>query len=446
MKEMIKAKSSPWEKFIFGLGNIGANLCWTFLSLYVTMYYTDSVGIAAVTAGTIMLAARLLDGASDVLCAVVFEKCHMKLGKYRPWFLISAPLLGISLYLSFHVPAGISVQMKILWVAVTYIFTAAVSYTIYNLAFASLLSVMSLDEKDREKTSSVVTFMTTAAMVVMSMATPVLLVRWGGEASQGAWSRISTIYAVLCTACVLLIGIFVTEKINLNKESGAMQEKGKKEFSKLLKIVMSNKYMWLLLALFILYFLYTGSSAMFTYYYKDVLGDLSLYSMGSMISMLPQIIMFIILPFILGRVDKNKAVFFGILSFVAGNVIFLAAPRNIIVAYVSAAIKSAGITPLMAVIYAYIPELVDYISRKNQVNTASIVSMASSIGQKVGSGIGSALVGWMLGWFGYQQTAVVQSSLTQTGIIISVAVVPMAFGILMLVILHFWDIGKEEDR
>ena len=49
---MNRIEKSSWiEKCIYGLGNVGANLCWTFMGMYITMYYTDSVGIAAATAG-----------------------------------------------------------------------------------------------------------------------------------------------------------------------------------------------------------------------------------------------------------------------------------------------------------------------------------------------------------------------------------------------------------
>ena len=129
MSAKILAKSSPLEKLIYGLGDVGANLCWTFMSMYVTMYYTDSVGISAAVAGTIMLVARVFDGISDVLGAMLIEKCHFKMGKIRPWFLIASPLLGISLFASFHVPAAWDSQAKVIYVFVTYTFTAAVSYT-----------------------------------------------------------------------------------------------------------------------------------------------------------------------------------------------------------------------------------------------------------------------------------------------------------------------------
>ena len=103
-------KATVLEKIIYGIGDIGANFGWTFMTLFVTMYYTDSVGLSTAFAGTMMLITRIFDGVSDVVFASIMEKSNFKLGKIRPWFLIAAPLLGIGIYLCFHVPMSLSLQ------------------------------------------------------------------------------------------------------------------------------------------------------------------------------------------------------------------------------------------------------------------------------------------------------------------------------------------------
>ena len=142
-------KSTFLEKIFYGMGGVGMNLCWTFMLIYITVYYTNSVGISAGVVGTFMLASRLLDGVSDFAFAALMEKVHFKLGKIRPWFLICAPLLGISLILCFNVPMGLSASGKVAYAFATYAFTAAVSYTIANLAYAAFLPLLSQDDKDR---------------------------------------------------------------------------------------------------------------------------------------------------------------------------------------------------------------------------------------------------------------------------------------------------------
>ena len=50
------------EKIAYGLGDAGCNFIWTIVGMFLTIYYTDKVGIPAAVVGTIMLLTRLLDG------------------------------------------------------------------------------------------------------------------------------------------------------------------------------------------------------------------------------------------------------------------------------------------------------------------------------------------------------------------------------------------------
>ena len=121
-------KSSGFEKMIYSIGCVGSNFCWAFVASYVTMYFTDSVGLSASIAGMILLVSRLLDGISDILCAWMFKKVHFKSGnRIRPWFLISAPMLGVSMLVLFRVPAGLSQAGKDLYALISYAFMAAVA-------------------------------------------------------------------------------------------------------------------------------------------------------------------------------------------------------------------------------------------------------------------------------------------------------------------------------
>ena len=54
------------EKLAFAMGDVGCNFIWTVVGSFLTMYYTDSVGITAGVVGTIMLVTRILDGFSDL--------------------------------------------------------------------------------------------------------------------------------------------------------------------------------------------------------------------------------------------------------------------------------------------------------------------------------------------------------------------------------------------
>lgn len=99
------SKVSVREKVCYGVGDIGANLVWTTVASFLTIYCTDVAGIAAGVVGTLMLIARLFDGVSDLFMGVIIDKTDTRWGKARPWVLWSAPPLVISLIMIFTVPA-----------------------------------------------------------------------------------------------------------------------------------------------------------------------------------------------------------------------------------------------------------------------------------------------------------------------------------------------------
>lgn len=432
-------KSSWIEKCIYGCGNVGANLCWTFMGMYITMYYTDSVGIAAAVAGTVMLVARLFDGVSDVIMAIIIEKTHFKLGKIRPWFLIAAPLLGISLYLSFHVPEGWSVSAKGIYVFITYTFTAAVSYTIYNLAYSSILPLMTLDSEDRNKTSAVGNIITNAGMMVMNMATPLLLAANGGERSQNAWGMISTIYAVICAVTIFLMGVLIKEK-DVSVENTNVKTKG---IGELLKTVLTTKYTWVLMILFILYYGYNNMTGIRVYFCRDVIGDFNVYGTAATCTTLAMMIGMAATPKLFKLIGKKKAIIIGMLLYILTSAVMFVVPQSVPVYIGALIVQGIGQAPVGAVMYVLIADLIDYIAVKKGVRAEGIVSMTSSVGTKIGSGLGSAAVGWGLAWVSYNGVAEMQTSATQSGITILTTIVPIIISVIFIVVMSLWNVEKE---
>jgi len=266
------------EKICYGLGGLGANFVWSFMSMFVLTYYTNSVGIAAAAAGTMMLVARLLDGVSDVFFAWVMQKVHFKMGRVKPWILISAPLLAVSLVLAFNIPGSLSDTGKIVYIYITYSFTAAVSYTIFNLAFAAYLPAMSFDPKDQVTASSIYNVITMGGVMALSMVTPTLLAMFGGIPDTGSWSKLSIIYALICLVGVTLMGLALKEKTPPETaEQAEAPVVAKKSFAETLKIIFSSKYTWMLLVVFFVFYLFSGaSSGLATYYFMYVMGDMTL--------------------------------------------------------------------------------------------------------------------------------------------------------------------------
>lgn len=443
--EVVKTmKSTTWEKICYGLGGLGANFVWTFMSLYVTMYYTNSVGIAAAAVGTMMLFARFLDGVSDIFFSWVIQKSKFKGGKITPWFVISAPLLALSLLLSFNVPMFLSDTGKLIYIYITYTFTAAVSYTIFNLAFSSILPLMSTDEGDRVKASSVYNFIVIGGVTGISVVTPILLAKFGSVADHGAWSKISIVYSILCLVGVLLMGLCIKEKEIAITETAVPKPM---DYKKTLNIVFRSKYTWMLLAVFFTFYLYNGASTgIATYYCMYVAGDTELMMFGtsSICSLVAQILVFVFLTKMIKAAGRKRVVILGLLIAIVGSLMLLLNPGNIYWLIATGTLRSLGTSPIIAVMYIYVADITDSIAQKyNGYRPAEVVSMVSSIGTKLGTGIGSAMVGWSLALFALDPTTFEQSAFTINGLIQYMVWVPVVLLGIVALILSRWNLGAD---
>ncbi|WP_195421437.1 MFS transporter [Faecalicatena contorta] len=439
-------KSSKLEKFIYGLGGMGSCYVWSFMSSFITMYYTDSALISAIVAGNVMLAGRLLDGASDILFSALIKKCNFKRGgKYRPWIIISAPLLALGQILAFNIPASLSMNGKIIWIFVTYTFTAAVSFTIYGIAGGALMATMSYDPEDRGKITSVQMFITQIGVLVMSMATPILLGVWGGVSKQGSWSKLSFIYAMVCMVTVALIGIVCKEKPNPyaeNIESTAAEPKT--GFTESLKILLSDKYTWMILIVFILYYLASGSAGFGLFVSRDVLGSMEIYSLMSLAGFIPLLLGIVLTPFLHARLGRKRTNLGGLIIAAICCIIVFFGPREVKFYLTVNIIRTFAGAPFMATIFVYVTDLIDHLFDKSKKQMAEMGTMAMNIGVKIGTGIGAAAVGWILGFSGYNPALEAQTEGTKTAIMFGSAGLPAIMYILIVVLMLFWKIGKQD--
>lgn len=447
-------KSTVWEKIIMGVGNIGSNLCWSYMAGFITLYYTNSVGLAAASVGTMMLIARLLDGISDVVFGVIIEKAHFKMGKIRPWFIISGPLCGIGLWLCFHVPQSLSEGGKLMFSFVTYSFVAAIAYTIFNLAYAGIIPLMSYDENDRNKISLVQMVFVYIGITVMYMVTPIAITQWGGYDSQSAWGKLTTIFAILCTVLCTLIGVVVKEKQPQEEFAAAAgpetpertADGGKLSTGAMLKILFGSKYTWILVVLFIAYYIVNGTSGIMSYYWTYVFNNFELSGLATTISMPVTLAGFLVLPILLRKFSKEKVITWGLVLITAARILGYVFSRNMIAFIIFNTVATFGLVPLMSLSFTLSADLIDYFVRVKGHHLEGLASAAFSIGVKIGTGLGSALVGWGLAIAGFDAAAAEQAASVEPGIIFIYWGIPLIAAVIMLVCIRMWDIREVIAR
>ena len=356
-------KVSLGEKICYGVGDIGANLVWTTVASFLTIYCTDVAGIAAGVVGTLMLIARLFDGVSDLFMGIIIDKTNTRWGKARPWVLWSAPPLVISLIMIFTVP-DLGANGKAIYLLLVYIFLAAVCFTASNLSYNTMLSLVTTEQHDRNVMNTIRFEFTMIAQLVINVIT-IPLVHFLGNGQRG-WTCMSIVYAIVA------LGMFITtfagtkERYKpIKKETTA---KKKTHPLKTIKILCRNKYFILITLAFAVIYTslgLTGGSRI--YYAKYVLGDEMLNSTMTMFNYIPTILTIMLIPVFTKRFGKIKALFVGFLFYAAGLVLEIAGPVNLPMIYTGLVLQGIGHAALYSCLFAIVGDVVDYSEWKDGI-------------------------------------------------------------------------------
>lgn len=421
------------EKIAYAFGDMGCNFVWTTVSMFLTLYYTDSVGISAGVVGTIMLVTRLLDGVTDLGFGTILDRTHTKWGKARPWILWSAPMMGIGLILLYNVPAFLGDTGKIVYIVITYVFVAAFAYTASNLSYNALLSLMTDSQQERTSASTIrfiCTFMT--AIILSSITMPLV--------SKVGWKVTSVIYAVIS-----MVFFMITFCGTKERYVEPVKKKEEKEMPVLdgFKILFKNRYFVSITLLFVSVYMGNGiTSGIGIYYAKDVLNNANVFGIMNMANMLPIVIGLLLFPVLAKKFGKWKCMIAGSCIMFFGSALMLMAPANPTIIIVGQIVKGLGMAPNSAGLFALVSDGVIYGEWKNGVRQDGLFNSATSFGMKVGTGLGSAIVGWGLELSRYNGQAVVQGAQTLTAIKILFIAAPMIITLLSVVCLWFSNIDK----
>ena len=68
-----------YNKVGYGSGDIAGNVVFAFLSSFIMIYLTNTVGLNAGVIGSLIAFSKILDGVSDVFFGSMIDKTHSKM-------------------------------------------------------------------------------------------------------------------------------------------------------------------------------------------------------------------------------------------------------------------------------------------------------------------------------------------------------------------------------
>jgi GPH family glycoside/pentoside/hexuronide:cation symporter len=208
-------KLSFGEKVGYSMGDAAANFVFMTMVLFQANFYTDVFGLAAGTAGTIILIARLWDAFFDPIMGVTADRTHTRWGRFRPWVLFTALPWAVIMYLAYRTPAGWTGGSLIAYAAITNILLMTV-YSMNNMPYSALGGVMTGDVNERASLNSFRFVAATIAQFIVGGFTLPLVAKFAGAAhdKQRGWAITMGLWAAVCLVLFLITFVSCRERIH----------------------------------------------------------------------------------------------------------------------------------------------------------------------------------------------------------------------------------------
>lgn len=425
------------SKLAYGFGDVGCNFSWMFVGNFLMIFYTDVCGIPMAAVSLLMLISRAWDAINDPVIGALSDRTKTRWGRYRPWLLIGAPLTAIVLVLTFWAHPTWPDTAKSVYMYITYC-VLVLGYTCVNIPYGTLCGAMTQNMEERAQINTSRSVCAMIAINIINMMTLPLISLFGGENQARGYLLVTVLYGGIFTACHW----FCFAK---TKEVFTLPANEKIPLIMQLKAAAQNQpYLIALAGQFLFGITLYGRNADLLYYFKYVEGDESLFTIYSMILMIPSVLGAGAFPFVfrkLGNKGRTAAVFSAGTGVCMFAMYFFSATSSPIPFYTLAALSQFFFCGFNTAIYAIVPDCAEYGQWKTGIRNDGFQYAFVSLGNKVGMAIGTAVLAGVLGNLGFVANEV-QSVPVQNAMHHAFSTVPGVLWIVTAVVLWFYKINK----
>lgn len=447
---MEEKKYLKWyNKVGYGAGDIAGNVVYAFLSSFVMIYLTNTVGLNAGIVGTLIAVSKLFDGITDIFFGSMIDKTKSKMGKAKPWMLWAYIGCAVTLVAIFAIPVDMGEFAQYAWFFIAYTLLNAVFYTANNIAYSALTALVTKNSKERVQMGSYrFIFAFSTSLLIQSITIGAVDALGGGAYG---WKVVAIIYAVIGLVVNTISALSVKELSEEELSEGADGEKNNEKYGlvEAAKLLISNKYYLMICGVYILQQIYTAMISMGIYYMTYVLKNKNLYGVFSWAVNIPLIIALIFTPalvakwrgmyklnlmgYILGTVGRGLVVVAGYLGSVPLMLLFTA-------------VAAFGMGPWQGDMNAVIASCSEYTYLTKNKRVDGTMYSCTSLGVKLGGGLGTAIAGWMLDASGFVGTAEVQSSSCINMLYFMYLWLPVIINLLITLILSKMKVEKANEE
>ena len=401
------------------------------LIIYVPPFYAAELGLELAAVGGIFFLARAWDAITDPLIGHFSDQTRAPWGRRKPWIVIGAPLLMVSLYLFLSPPVAVDKAYLFVVALVFY-----VAWTTVQIPYLSWGAELSRDYTVRTRING---YRETGTMIGIILATllPVLFLREENPALRDIlWVYVAFLLVLIPLA--IFIATAITPKT-------PFVESGKHGLLFALRLLSGNKpYLRLVIGIF---FLWLGGSVM----------NASLIFTFEHILQMPRsaFLKFVLIQYVIGivclplwvrfgnRFGRHRALVWGGFGYLAVQPLYLlVAPGDFSQLLLVALVHGPIISVIWVMPPALVADTIEYGMMKGGSDDAAIYMAIYNFMVKVAfaGGVGIALP--LLGYLGFHPTAENDAQAIQ-GLTFVALFLPAIIGFAGAVMLYNYPINKH---
>ncbi|EEI70136.1 MAG: MFS transporter [Lentilactobacillus hilgardii] len=420
----------PFHRMLaYASTDAAGNLLYTTVTTFILYYFTDVFGLSIAAAGTILLAARILDAFDAPIWGFIIDHTHTKWGQSRPYWLWMAFPFAIFFVLMFWSP-DLSATGKFWWALITYLLFG-ISYTGVGTPITSILPNLSNDSDQRIKLNSTRSIGGMIGYFITATFT-LSFVSFFGDTPQAGWRNTAIILGVIGFG-LLMFAFSDTREINKPKKAVSILSS--------IKAAKSNWPWFILVLVFIFYWLGNASrTSVVVYYTQYNLGHKEFASILNALVMM-QLIGMVAIPFLVKKFRKTYVLMAGMFLAALGQVLIAFTGQSFIGLSLAWSLASIGTGISVTLPFAMLADTVDYGEWKNGIRASGfLTAIGSSFAIKMGSGLGGWAPSIVLARAGYKAGAV-QNDQVLSAIRFCISYLPAIFfvigGLLILLYIKF---------
>lgn len=417
----------------------------TLMTGQLTYFYTNKAGVAAATAGTILLVAKIFDAFTDIIFGKILTNTKSKYGKARAWLLRMIFPTMFAIVALFTMP-HLSQTGMMFYGIITNIFVSAICFTAIGGAYNALLAYKTKSLEEQGKMGVARTAVGYGIGIALGIGLIPITNMMGGD--QKAWITFAAILAVIAG-----LALFIVFKTSVERFSESVEEQVAEEQISIweaLKILLHNKYWVKITASGVgINIIYSMIMAAPIYYCLYIMGNDTLYSVINTVNIIPSVIGFLTAPILMKKLGLTKTVKFACILGVAGAAARCFMPDNWIATLIFGSVVMYATVPMISSIPAMTVNTAEVNMDQYGVRIVPMTNSTNSFVGKIGNGLGSALIGWVMAAGGFDAALDAQGIAQPAGVTMSIYAlniyIPMAMLIIVFLILLRYDLDDRYE-